>query len=218
MQRYLRRLVVSGPVILLMSAVLDAQHKADVTIGVMVMQVDSERAGHLIATMASAGTARLLSALIADNKTKLMNVPQLRASDGQEKSLSIGGGPYRGAVGGFQPRGTVGVSPLPSNQFNNTAAGVNVMVTPHVHSNEEVTLHVEVGVYNDASTASLKGISQPIINLADISMHEGEVNILGWLRQPSATKSLAGLPGMTNIPALGETMIALIPHLCARRT
>ncbi len=173
----------------------------------------------------------LLNMLMTDNKTKITNSPQLRASDGQKASLKIGER-YPYATGSFQPGvGTVGVSPLVSTQFNYADIGVNVEITPQVHSAEELTLHVEVEVSNIAGNVSLGGISQPIIgqnkNTADIRMREGEVNILGGLSQLSDQKTLAGLPGLTDIPVLGgvlfgntttdkqnnQLLIALIPHI-----
>jgi len=173
----------------------------------------------------------LLNMLMTDNKTKITNSPQLRASDGQKASLKIGER-YPYATGSFQPGvGTVGVSPLVSTQFNYADVGVNVEITPQVHSAEELTLHIDVEVSNIAGTVSLGGISQPIIgqnkNTADIRMREGEVNILGGLSQLSDTKTLAGLPGLTDIPVLGgvlfgntttdkqnnQLLIALIPHI-----
>ena len=71
---------------------------------------------------------------------------ELHAFDGQDTSVKIGGDP-----------------------------GMNVIVRPHVHSAEEVTLHVEVVVHNILSSV---GISRPIINERDIRMQEGEVYIL----------------------------------------
>ncbi len=173
----------------------------------------------------------LLNLLMTDSKTKITNSPQLRASDGMKAELKIGER-YPYATGSFQPGvGTVGVSPLVSTQFNYADVGVNIVITPQVHSTKEVTLHIEVEVSNIASTINLGGISQPIIaqnkNSADVRLRDGEVNILGGLSQLSDSKSLAGLPGLTDIPVLGgvlfgntqtdkqnnQLLIALIPHI-----
>ena len=173
----------------------------------------------------------LLNLLMTDSKTKITNSPQLRASDGMKAELKIGER-YPYATGSFQPGvGTVGVSPLVSTQFNYADVGVNIVITPQVHSTKEVTLHIEVEVSNIASTINLGGISQPIIaqnkSSADVRLRDGEVNILGGLSQLSDSKSLAGLPGLTDIPVLGgvlfgntqtdrqnnQLLIALIPHI-----
>lgn len=173
----------------------------------------------------------LLHLMMTDSKTKIRNSPQLRSSDGQKASLKIGDRiPY--ATGSFQPGvGTVGVSPLVSTQFNFAEVGVNVDITPQVHSPQELTLHVEVEVSSVRSYVDLGGISQPVIgqrkNTADLRLREGEVTILGGLSQLQDSRAINGIPGLVNIPALGkiffgsentnkergELMIALIPHI-----
>jgi general secretion pathway protein D len=173
----------------------------------------------------------LLQAVMADSDTKVMQSPQVRASDGQKVTLKIGE-KYPYATGSFQPGvGTVGVSPLVSTQFQFVDTGVNVELTPHVHGTDEVTLHVSVDISNVATTLNLGGLSQPVIaqkkNEADIRLRDGEVSILGGLMQTQDTTTINGIPGLVNIPVLGkylfgstskdkqreELMIALIPHI-----
>jgi general secretion pathway protein D len=173
----------------------------------------------------------LLNLMLTDSKTKVRNSPQLRASDGQKATLKIGDRiPY--ATGSFQPGvGTVGVSPLVSTQFNFVETGVNVDLTPQVHSPTELTLHIEVEVSSVNSYVNLGGISQPVIgqrkNIADIRLREGEVSIIGGLSSLSDAKSVNGIPGLVNIPLVGkylfggenidkegnELLIALVPHI-----
>ena len=78
----------------------------------------------------------MLQAVMSDSNTRVMQSPEVRASDGQKVSLKIGDRvPY--ATGSFQPGiGTVGVSPLVSTQFQFVDTGVNVEITPHVHGTE----------------------------------------------------------------------------------
>ena len=105
----------------------------------------------------------------------------------QKVTLKIGSRiPY--ATGSFQIHGggtVAGVSPLVSTQFNYADVGVNVDMTPQVHSTDEVTLHIEVTVSSVQQYVNIGGISQPVIqqstNVADIRLREGEVNILGGL-------------------------------------
>jgi hypothetical protein len=84
--------------------------------------------------------------LDSEGARHLTSTTELTAPDGQDTSLKIGGD-----------------------------VGVNLIVRPHVHSAEEVTLHVEVDVHNILSSV---GISRPIINERDIRVQEGEVYIL----------------------------------------
>ena len=176
----------------------------------------------------------LLQAMLSDNRTKVLNSPQVRASDGQKVSLKIGDRiPY--ATGSFQPGvGTVGVSPLVSTQFNFAEMGVNVDITPQVHSNREITLHVEIEVSSVKQYLTIGGtggLSQPVIgqrkNTADIRLREGEINILGGLSSAQDSTTVNGIPGLVDIPILGkklfgsdhtekdrqELLIVLIPHI-----
>ena len=158
---------------------------------------------------------------------------QVRASDGQKVTLKIGSripyatGSFGSTVGGVG----AGISPLVSTQFNYADVGVNIDMTPQVHSTSEVTLHIEVTVSSVQQFINIGGISQPVIqqsaNVADIRLREGEVNILGGLSQTQDTSLVNGIPGLVNIPVLGRTlfgsdhtdkikaelMIALVPHI-----
>jgi general secretion pathway protein D len=172
-----------------------------------------------------------LQAFMSDSNTRIMQSPQVRASDGQKVSLKIGDRvPY--ATGSFQPGvGTVGVSPLVSTQFQFVDTGVNVEITPHVHGTSEVTLHVSVDISNVSSTVNLGGLNQPVIsqrkNEAEIRLLDGAVSLLGGLMQSQDTLNVNGIPGLVNMPVLGkylfgttakdksrsELLIALIPHI-----
>ena len=89
----------------------------------------------------------IVNALMSDARTKTMNKPQVRASDGMKVDLIIGEKiPF--ATGSFAS--TVGVSssvsPLVSTQFNYADVGLKLSITPQVHPAHEVTLHIEVEV------------------------------------------------------------------------
>jgi general secretion pathway protein D len=173
----------------------------------------------------------LLQAVLTDSATKIMQSPELRASDGMKVSLKIGEKvPY--ASGSFQPGvGSVGVSPLVSTQFQFAETGVNVELTPHIHGNDEVSMHIVVDVSNVSRTVTIGSIDQPVIsqrkNEADIRVRDGEVSLLGGLINNQDTQSFSGIPGFANVPVLGKfllgsnntdktrsnLLIALIPHV-----
>ncbi len=172
----------------------------------------------------------LLQLVMGDRQTRVLQSPQVRASDGQKVTLRIGDKiPY--ATGAFQAGlGSVGGLPYANTQFNFAEVGVNVDLTPTVHGRDEVTLKVAVEVSNVRDRVSIGGIDQPVIGQrrseTEIRLREGEVNILGGLSQEQDTKSIAGVPGLVNIPILGrllgsestdkergELLIALIPHI-----
>ena len=104
-----------------------------------------------------------LSAIMSDSDTKMIQNPQIRSLDGQKASLKIGER-LPVATGSFQPGiGGVGINPLVNTQFQYIDVGVNIDVTPHVHSDREVTLKISMEISSEISQANIGGITQPII-------------------------------------------------------
>jgi len=109
--------------------------------------------------------------LISDEKTKIVDSPKLRASDGQKATLRIGGDiPIE--MEGLQRGAGIGVSPALSTKFTFADIGLDVIVTPQIHSPETVTLHLTLTAYDIISHTSTK-------NLADIRLQTGDTIILG---------------------------------------
>lgn len=176
----------------------------------------------------------MLNAMLTDSRTKVLNRPQVRASDGQKVELQVGVRiPYAtGSLGSAVGATTVGVSPLVQTQFSYADTGVTLNMQPTVHSADELTMHLEITVSSVQSYEQLGGgISQPVIaqqkNITDVRMRNGEVSLLGGLNQTQDATSLAGIPGLTNIPVLGkflfgstsvnkisdQIIIAVTPHI-----
>ncbi len=168
--------------------------------------------------------------LMTDSSSKLIQQPQIRASDGQKASLKIGER-VPVATGSFQPGiGGVGINPLVNTQFNYIDVGVNIDITPHVHGLDEVTLKLAMDISAVDSYQNIGGIQQPVIGQRkienEIRMKEGEVNILGGILESTQTKSLSGIPGLASIPLFrylfseetkevndNEIVFILIPHI-----
>jgi general secretion pathway protein D len=94
-------------------------------------------------------------------------------------------------------------------------------------------MHVEVEISSVVSYVNLGGISQPVISqekvIHDIRMKDGEVNLLGGLKQSQDSTTVSGIPGLSSIPVIKwlfssktvnktsqELLIALIPHIVRR--
>ena len=142
--------------------------------------------------------------LLNDSSSKLIQQPQIRASDGQKASLKIGER-VPVATGSFQPGiGGVGINPLVNTQFNYIDVGVNIDITPHVHGIDDITLKLSMDISAVDSYQNIGGIQQPVIGQRkieqDIRLKEGEVNILGGILESLQTKSLSGIPGLAQIP------------------
>ncbi len=175
-------------------------------------------------------TPATLTALAMDNSTKLLQNPQIRAVDGQKASLKIGDR-VPVATGSFQPGiGGVGINPLVNTQFQYIDVGVNIDITPFVHADREIGLKISMDISSVTSQSNIGGISQPVIGQRkiehEIRLKEGEVNILGGILEDSQTKTLSGIPGLSQIPLLkyifsqtqtdhmeNEIVFALIPHI-----
>jgi len=175
----------------------------------------------------------LLQAVLSDANTKVLQSPQLRAVDNLKATLKIGDRQPT-ATGSFQPGvGGVGINPLVNTQFTFIDVGVNVELTPRVHDNGDVSMHIDLDISSVTGHVNLGGIDQPIIGQRkvshDIRMPEGAVQLLGGLTKYQETKSKTGIPGIGSIPWLGhlfssdsidrqrqELMIALIPHIVRR--
>jgi general secretion pathway protein D len=170
------------------------------------------------------------TALFTDSSTKLIQNPQIRAVEGQKASLKIGDR-VPVATGSFQPGiGGVGINPLVNTQFQYLDVGVNIDITPFVHADREVTLKISMDISSVTGQSNIGGISQPIIGQRkiehEIRLKEGEVNLLGGMMEDQQTKSLSGIPGLSQIPILkylfsqtqtdhseNEIVFALIPHI-----
>ena len=171
-----------------------------------------------------------LSALLSQSDTKLIQNPQIRALDGQKASLKIGDR-VPVATGSFQPGiGGVGINPLVNTQFQYLDVGVNIDITPRVHSNGEVTLKITMDVSAVTGQQNIGGISQPIIGQRkiehEIRLKDGEANLLGGIMEDNQTRSLSGIPGLAQIPILkylfgqttqdhseNEIVFAIVPHI-----
>jgi general secretion pathway protein D len=171
------------------------------------------------------------TALASDSNTKILQSPQIRAMNDQKATLRIGDRvPI--ATGSFSP-GVVGggsVSALVSTQFQYLDVGVNIDITPHIHSDREVTLKMVLEISTVTGTQDIGGITQPVIGQRRIEhesrLVDGEVNVLGGILNDTDTQSMSGYPWISRIPILkylfsqenkqrneSEIVFAVTPHI-----
>lgn len=172
----------------------------------------------------------LIEAILTDSDTRVLQRPQIRASDNFKAVLKIGD-KIPTASGSYQPGVSgVGVNSLVNTQFTYIDTGVNLEMTPRVHDNGEVTMHLDVDISQVSSYNDLGGIEQPVISqrkaTVDVRMRDGQINIIGGLAQLTSSKTISGIPGLANIPILNrlftsdqttlnkdELLIVLVPHI-----
>ena len=171
------------------------------------------------------------SFLATDSNTKILQNPEIRVLNDEKATLRIGDRvPI--ATGSFQPgiAGAGGVSPLVSTQFQYLDVGVNIDITPHIHSDSEVTLKMSLEISSVTGQQSIGGITQPIIGQRRIDhetrLADGEVNLLGGILEDTETQSMSGYPWVSKLPILkylfaqdnrerteNEIVFAITPHI-----
>jgi general secretion pathway protein D len=168
--------------------------------------------------------------LDSDSTAKVLQQPEIRALNDEKATLKIGDRvPI--ATGSFSPGvGGVSVSPLISTQFQYLDVGVNIDVTPHIHSANDVTLNMTLEISSVTGSQNIGGISQPVIGQRRIQhemrVKDGEVTLIGGILEETETKSLAGYPWVSKIPILkylfaqdqkdqreNEIVFAITPHI-----
>jgi general secretion pathway protein D len=142
--------------------------------------------------------------LLTDSDTRILQNPRLRATDGQKATLKIGE-KIPVATGSFStPTATSSASPLVNTQFQYIDVGVNMEMQPTIHYNGDVSLKVKVEISSETGTATISGVTEPIIGQQGVEevirLKDGESNLLGGLLQEQNNHSVNGTPGLGEIP------------------
>jgi general secretion pathway protein D len=171
-------------------------------------------------------------ALLNDSDTRILQNPQIRATNGEKAKLTIADkipiatGSFGTPVGVGTAVGAVGVN----TQFTYTDVGVIMEITPTIHPDGQVTLKTSLEISNVSSQSTIGGITQPIISQRKIEhtirLDDGEINLLGGIMEQDYTKSTTGWPFLGQIPILkyifaqenkevttNEIIFLLIPHI-----
>jgi general secretion pathway protein D len=172
------------------------------------------------------------NAILSDNKTQVIQDPEVRIVDGEKATLKVGQ-KYPIATGSFQAGVGVSansVSPLVNTQFTYTDVGVQVDVTPRIHPDGDVSMKLTISITSIAQNVNIGGITQPIISQRDIEnnirLKDGESSVLGGLIERDETTNMNGIPGVAQVPLLRylfsdnshevvdqELLIVLTPHV-----
>lgn len=168
--------------------------------------------------------------LLNDTDTRVLQNPRIRATDGQQATLKIGSkipiatGSY--SAGAAASTVSLGVQ----TQFTYLDVGVNIAMTPTVHYDREISLKMKIEVSTQSGSTTISGVTEPIISQRvveqEVQLREGEPSILAGLLEHEDNKSIAGLPGLGEIPLLkylfatdsketeqDEIVFMLIPHI-----
>jgi general secretion pathway protein D len=164
--------------------------------------------------------------LKSDANTRTLANPQLRTSDGSSATARFGDRvPIPQTT--FAPLATGGVAQQPITSFVYENIGVNIDITPRTHHDDDVTLVLKIAVtsisgkgFSDLPTFGNREVSQ------QIRLRDGETSMLAGLIRDDERTSLAGIPGLSDIPVVGrvfahsqktseqtDIILTLTPHI-----
>jgi general secretion pathway protein D len=171
-----------------------------------------------------------VNALLSDSDTRILQNPRVRATDGQRATLKIGS-KIPVATGSYSAGAAVTTASLGvQTQFTYLDVGVNIDMTPTVHYDREISLKMKIEISAQNGSVTISGVTEPIISQRVveqvIQLKDGEPSILAGLLQQQDTKTVAGTPGLGEIPFLkyffssqdkvqqsDEIVFLLIPHI-----
>ena len=148
--------------------------------------------------------AAFLDFLESDSDTKMIDQPRLRVLDGEEIRYVVGDEvPIPRTT--FQPIATGGFGQNPLTSFDYKNVGLEILITPHLHHEGEVTLEVEIKIKSlgEAGYADI-----PIITTREVKnvirLKDGETNLLAGLLKDEERKTMRGIAGIKSLPILGS--------------
>ena len=171
--------------------------------------------------------------LLTDTRSRIIQNPQIRASDGQEAKLTIGE-KIPIATGSYQTgAATAIVSSLVNTQFQYIDVGVILDMKPTIHYDNDVTLKSSIEVSATNGSSSIGGITEPIITQRKVDqtirLKDGEANLLGGILQRQTTFTISGTPGLAELPLIkylfstqqkettdDEIVFLMVPHVVRR--
>ena len=171
-----------------------------------------------------------VNALLSDTDTRVLQNPRIRATDGQRATLKIGQ-KIPVATGSYNAGVSTGVASIGvQTQFTYLDVGVSIDVTPTVHLDREVSLKTSIEVSQQNGSQTISGVTEPIIGQRKleniIQLRDGEPSILAGILTKQDNKSVAGTPGLGEIPFFkfffssqnkevqdDEIVFLLIPHI-----
>ena len=137
---------------------------------------------------------------------RFCRIPVSGPADGQKADFKIGER-IPVATGSYQTgAATAIVSSLVNTQFTYLDVGVEVEITPIVHYNNDVTLKIKLVSSQESGSTTIGGITEPIISQRTaeqtVRLRQGETNILGGYLVKQDLLSVAGTPGIGELPIL----------------
>ena len=161
-----------------------------------------------------------------DTATRILANPQLRTSEGISATAKFGDR-VPVPVTTFAPIAAGGINTQPITSYVYENIGVNIDITPRTHHDDEVSLALKVSLSSISGTgfAGLPTFANREISTT-IRLRDGETNMLAGLIRDEERTSLAGVPGLSDLPLIGrlfgynhkevqqtDIILTLTPHI-----
>ncbi len=164
--------------------------------------------------------------LETDVESKFLAKPQLRGVHGEKIEYMVGDEvPIPNST--FQAFAGGGISSTPVVNYDYKNVGIEITITPTIHSADEVTLELDVKV---KALAGSGFADLPIITSRQVKnimrMRDGETNLLAGMLKDVERTTLKGIPGIKHIPIIGalfsytdqevqqtDVILTITPHI-----
>lgn len=149
----------------------------------------------------------LAKLLKGDGRTNILSEPQVVTLDNKEAVIKVGQEvPF--LTGQYTNTGTGGTS-QPTNPFQTVErkdVGIELRVTPHINEGNEVALDISQIVSSLAP--NVQGATDLVTNKREINtsvlVRDGGMLVLGGLTTREVTENVSKVPGLGDIPLLGN--------------
>jgi general secretion pathway protein D len=141
--------------------------------------------------------------LETDVESKFLARPQLRGVHGEKIEYMVGDEvPIPNST--FQAFAGGGIASTPVVSYDYKPVGIEISITPTIHSRDEVTLELDVKI---KALAGSGYADLPVITTRQIKniirLRDGETNLLAGLLKDVERTTLKGIPGIKEIPIIG---------------
>ena len=186
-----------------------AAEEGGIRAGIFPMATTADQSPYSASNLTVVGLpGAVLSLLRADSDTRVLASPKLRAVDGETAQAEFGER-VPVPITTFTPIATGGLPQQPVTTFQYENIGVNILVTPRVHHDNQVSIALEVRLSTISGTGfgGLPTFGNRSVNTV-LRLGDGETSLLAGLINDVERISLAGTPGLASVPLLGRMFSA----------
>jgi general secretion pathway protein D len=146
----------------------------------------------------------VLEAVAGNSRVNVLSRPRIQTSHAVQADLFIGNTvPY--VTGTYN----YGYGSGPSSQYTQLEVGIHLQVLPLINLDGLVVMDIQADVEQLGPPVAISGVGNVPTTTkrqagAKVAVRNGETIILGGFISDSRTKSISGIPGLMNIPGLGN--------------